>query len=133
MSDRILGLGSLQSEVMQLIWDRGEATVAQLVEVISDRRPVTYTTVLSAVQKLEKKGWISHRTEGRAYVYRAARQRIDVGGSKLLDLLRTAFSGDPRLLLSSLIDEGDLTDAELSELRKVIDERRKGSSKNRRP
>ncbi|MEM8671702.1 MAG: BlaI/MecI/CopY family transcriptional regulator [Planctomycetota bacterium] len=129
MSEKILGLGSLQSEVMDLIWARDEATVAQLVELIGQRRSVSYTTVLSAVQKLEKKGWLEHRTEGRAYVYRAARKKTDVGGSKLRELLKTAFSGDPRLLLSSLMDEASLSDAELTELRKLIDERRKEQSK----
>ncbi|MFC1758421.1 BlaI/MecI/CopY family transcriptional regulator [Planctomycetota bacterium] len=131
MSERILGLGSLQSEVMELVWARDEATVAQLVEAIGKRRSVTYTTVLSAVQKLKKKGWLEHRTEGRAYVYRAVRKKIDVGGSKLRELLKTAFSGDPRLLLSSLIDEASLSDVELAELRKLIDERRKGITKRK--
>ena len=79
MSTRILGLGSLQSEVMELVWAKKEATVAQLVEAISEQRSVTYTTVLSAVQKLEKKGWLEHRTEGRAYVYRAVKEKEDVG------------------------------------------------------
>jgi BlaI family transcriptional regulator, penicillinase repressor len=131
MSEKILGLGSLQSEVMELVWTREEASVAQLVEAIGKRRSVAYTTVLSAVQKLEKKGWLKHRSEGRAYVYRAARQRTDVGRSKLRELLKTAFSGDPRLLLSSLISEARLSDAELAELRELIDEQRKGTTKRR--
>lgn len=131
MSEKILGLGSLQSEVMELVWAMEEATVAQLVEAIGKRRSVTYTTVLSAVQKLEKKGWLKHRTEGRAYVYRAARQKADVGGSRLRELLKTAFSGDPRMLLSSLIDEARLSDEELAELRQLIDERRKAPQKRK--
>jgi len=131
MNEKILGLGSLQSEVMELVWARNEATVAQLVEAIGKRRTVTYTTVLSAVQKLEKKGWLEHRTEGRAYVYRAARKKSDVGGSKLRELLRTAFSGDPQLLLSSLIDAARLSDAELAGLRKLIDERREETTKGK--
>ena len=131
MSDRILGLGSLQAEVMEIVWSREEVTVAQLVEAIGKQRPVTYTTVLSAVQKLAKKGWLKHRTEGRAYVYRAAKQRTDVGRGKLRELLKTAFSGDPRLLLASLIDETRLSDAELTELKTLIEERRKDKSKTK--
>ena len=50
------GLGKLQAEVMELVWQRGEATVAELVEEISQRRRVSYTTVLVAMQKMEKKG-----------------------------------------------------------------------------
>ena len=132
MDSKILGLGSLQSEVMELIWEREEATVAQLVEAIGKRRTVTYTTVLSAVQKLEKKAWLKHRSEGRAYVFSALRQRTDVGRSKLAELLKTAFSGDPSLLLSNLIDEASLSDADLAELRKLIDERRKKKSSKKK-
>jgi len=131
MSEKILGLGSLQSEVMELIWDQDEATVAQLVKAICKRRTVTYTTVLSAVQKLEKKGWLKHRSEGRAYVYSAAKKRTDVGKRRLRELLKTAFSGDPKLLLSSLMDETRMSDEEMSELRKLIDERRKETSKRK--
>jgi predicted transcriptional regulator len=121
-------LGSLQSEVMELVWKHGEITVAQLAEAIGRRRSIMYTTVLSAVQKLEKKGWLKHRTEGRAYIYSATRDRQQVGGSKLKELLRTAFAGDPRLLLASLLADTRLSDDELKELRKLIEQRRKEKS-----
>jgi BlaI family transcriptional regulator, penicillinase repressor len=119
------GLGSLQSEVMDLVWGQGEATVAQLFETIGARRRITYTTILSAVQKLERKGWLKHRTAGRAYVYYAVRDRLQVGGRTLRDLLQTAFEGDPRLLLSSLLEDTKLSDSDLKELRKLIEQRRK--------
>jgi BlaI family penicillinase repressor len=119
------GLGSLQSEVMDLVWGQGEATVAQLFETIGARRRITYTTILSAVQKLERKGWLKHRTAGRAYVYYPVRDRLQVGGRTLRDLLRTAFEGDPRLLLSSLLEDTKLSDEDLKELRKLIEQRRK--------
>jgi BlaI family transcriptional regulator, penicillinase repressor len=119
------GLGSLQSEVMELVWVQGEATVAQLFETIGARRRITYTTILSAVQKLERKGWLRHRAAGRAYVYYPVRDRLQVGGRTLRDLLRTAFEGDPRLLLSSLLEDTKLSDEDLKELRKLIEQRRK--------
>jgi BlaI family transcriptional regulator, penicillinase repressor len=119
------GLGALQTEVMELVWRQSEATVGQLHEVIGARRPITYTTVLSAVQKLEKKGWLKHRSAGRAHVYFATRNREEIGGRSLKELLRSAFQGDPKLLLASLLDDPKLSDEELSELRKLIDERRK--------
>jgi len=130
MSKSVSGLGSLQSEVMELVWAREEATVAQLLEAISRKRPITYTTVLSAVQKLEKKGWLKYRVQGRAYVYRAAQQRTEVGRRTLREILKTAFSGDPRLLLSSLLDETHLSNDELLELRKLIEQRQKRKGKD---
>ena len=94
------GLGALQAEVMELIWRQSEATVAQLWDVIGQRRTITYTTVLSAVQKLEKKGWLKHRSVGRAHMYFATRGKEEIGGRSLRELLKTAFDGDPKLLLA---------------------------------
>ena len=122
---KLHGLGTLQTEVMELAWEHGEVTVAQVVEAIAKRRRVSYTTVLSAMQKLEKKGWLRHRSAGRAYIYSPTRNREQVGGRTLKELLRTTFQGDPRLLLASLLDETRLSDAELKELRHLIDTRRK--------
>jgi BlaI family penicillinase repressor len=119
------GLGALQAEVMELIWRQSEATVAQLWDIIGQRRSITYTTVLSAVQKLEKKGWLKHRSVGRAHMYFATRGKEEIGGRSLRELLKTAFGGDPKLLLASLLDDPKLSDAELADLRKLIDERRK--------
>lgn len=119
------GLGRLQAEVMDLVWQRGEATVAELVEQISQRRPLSYTTVLVAMQKLEKKGWLTHRTAGRAYVYRPVHSRQQVQGRLLRDFLHSAFGGDPRLLLASLLDESPISDEELDELWRLIDERKR--------
>jgi BlaI family penicillinase repressor len=125
MTKRLHGLGSLQTEVMELVWQHGEATVSQLAEIIGQRRRVAYTTVLCAAQKLERKGWLKHRLEGKAYVYSATRNREQVGARTLKELLRNTFQGDPRLLLSSLLEETRLSDAELKELRQLIDQRRK--------
>jgi BlaI family transcriptional regulator, penicillinase repressor len=124
MMKKLHGLGSLQSEVMDLAWEHGDVTVAQVAEAIGRRRRVTYTTVLSAMQKLEKKGWIKHRSAGRAYIYSPTRNREQVGGRTLKELLKTTFQGDPRLLLASLLEEARLSDAELKELRQLIDTRR---------
>jgi len=125
MNKPLHGLGSLQSEVMELVWRQREATVAQLLDAIGKRRAITYTTVLSAVQKLEKKGWLKHRTAGKAYVFFPARERLEVGGRTLRELLKTTFGGDPRLLLTSLLEDTRMSDAELKELRNLIEQRRK--------
>jgi len=119
------GLGTLQAEVMDIVWRLDEATVSQVAEHIGRIRPVTYTTVLVAMQKLEKKGWLSHRSEGRAYVFRATRTKEAIGASQLREVLKSAFSGDVRLLLNNLLDEHPLSEPELKELRRLIDQRRR--------
>ena len=119
------GLGTLQAEVMELVWTLGEATVSQVHERILLRRKVTYTTVLVAMQKLDKKRWLKHRREGRANVYRAATTREVTHGRLLKEVLKQAFSGDPQLLLSQLLEQHPMSDKELSELKALIDAKRK--------
>lgn len=119
------GLGELQAEVMEIVWNLGEATVAQVHERIMLNRKVTYTTVLVAMQKLDKKGWLKHRTEGRAYVYEPGRSREKAHGNLLNDVLKQAFEGDPHLMLSHLLDQHPMSDSELSELKKLIESKRK--------
>ena len=120
----LAGLGRLQSEVMEWLWELEEATVAQVVERISQKRRVTYTTVLAAMQRLEKKGWVTHRRQGRAYAYRALRTRQVAHQGLLQEMIQTVFCGDPRRLVTQLLDEHPLTDAELGELQDLIDQRR---------
>lgn len=117
------GLGDLQAEVMEIVWNCGEASVADVHNIISQRRSITYTTALAAMQKLEKNGWLVHRRDGRAHVYRAKRDRQKAGASVLKDLLRQAFGGDPSLLVSHLIDQQAMSEEELAELRRLIDSR----------
>jgi predicted transcriptional regulator len=125
------GLGELQAEVMDIVWSKGEATVAEVVEVIGRRRPVTYTTVLVAMQKLDQKGWLKHRSAGRAYVYSPRRSREQVHGGLLKEFLHSAFRGDARLLLSQLLDAHPMSEEELEELRRLIAQRKKELGRER--
>jgi len=119
------GLGQLQAEVLEFVWRRGEATVAEVFEHLGRRRTMVYTTVLVAMQKLEKKGWLAHRTEGRAYVYRPARSRASAQAGVLTEMLDAVFGGDPKLLVTQLLDARSWTPEELAGLRKLIETRRK--------
>ena len=62
-------LGTLQAAALEAVWALGEATVHQVRERLAGPKPLAYTTVLTALQKLEKAGWLTHRAEGRSYVY----------------------------------------------------------------
>lgn len=126
MKERTLhGLGDLQAKVMELLWDRGEATVTEVVEHLGKRKKIIYTTVLVAMQKLEKKGWLTHRVAGRAYVYRPARSRETAQAGLLSEMLSAVFHGDPKLLVSQLLDSRSWTADELAQLRRLIEDRRK--------
>ncbi len=120
-------LGVLQREVMAVVWDCGEATVQQVRAAM--RRRLAYTTVLSAMQKLEKAGWLRHRSRGRAYAYRPARSWDTESRLSLRRLLTLVFRGDRRLLLQRLLDDQELSDDELAELGALIRRKRKACSR----
>jgi len=117
-------LGDLQKAVMEIVWGAGEATVNQVRDKLRRKR-LAYTTVLSVMQKLDKAGWLTHREEGRAYVYRPAISRDEAGRSSLRKFINRVCGGDPIATFQHLLDDGELSADDLAELRKMIDKRRR--------
>jgi predicted transcriptional regulator len=99
-------LTPLQLEIMDVVWEHGEATVAQVRRRLAKRRPVARTTVLTLLGRLADRGWLARRSEGRTFRYRAARDRRRSLGSILRRLRDTAFGGSAEGLVAALIDEG---------------------------
>src|SRR5262245_48477910 len=118
-------LGPLQKAIMDTVWELDEATVQQVLDRLSREKPLAYTTVLSAMQKLEKLGWLRHREEGRSYVYQPTRSREEEGKNSLRRFVDKVFGGDPMLLFQHLLEDHDLSAADLNELRKMLNQRRK--------
>jgi predicted transcriptional regulator len=118
-------LGDLQKAVMEIVWELGEATVNQVRDKLGRRKPLAYTTVLTVMQKLDKAGWLAHREEGRAYVYRPTRSRDEAGRSSLRQFINRVCAGDPIAAFQHLLDDQELNADDLAALRKMIDKRRK--------
>ena len=108
-----------------------KATVQQIRDHLRREPLPAYTTVLSVMQKLEKAGWVSHRAEGRSYIYRPARSRQEAGTTSLRSFVERVFRGDRLLLLQHLLEDEDLSDEDLKALRMMIDRRRRGRDKER--
>jgi BlaI family transcriptional regulator, penicillinase repressor len=119
------GLGELQTAVMEAVWQIGEATVQQVRDELAKTKELAYTTILSALQKLEKAGWLEHRSEARTYIYFARHSRQQAEESALKQFTRRVFRGDPLRLFQHLVEDKHLADEDLAELRKQIDRRRK--------
>lgn len=118
-------LGELQRTVLETVWELGEAGVHQVRDRLNrKKKKLAYTTVLSAMQKLEKAGWLAHRAEGRSYVYTATRTRQEAGAGSVRGFLKRVFEGDAVAMFQHLIRESDLSTEELGELRAMIDEKR---------
>jgi len=77
MSGKLLDdLGQLQRAVIEVVWELGEASVHQVRKRLACKKKLAYTTVLTAMQKLEKAGWLRHRTQGKSlYLYTDANPR----------------------------------------------------------
>lgn len=118
-------LGELQRVVLETVWQLGQANVHQVRQRLARRKKLAYTTVLSAMQKLEKAGWLTHRAEGKSYVYLPARSREEAGAGSVRQFVRRVFGGDAVTMFQHLIRESDLSDEELGTLRKMIEEKRK--------
>lgn len=111
-------------DVMAVLWELEEATVADVQSRLPDE--LAYTTVLTVLRTLEDKGHVSHREgTGRAYLYHALVEREEAGASALGRLVDRVFRGSPELLLTQLVSEENLTDAELERMRRLLEDRLK--------
>ena len=119
-------LGDRELEVMTWLWANGSGTVTEVKEGLTD--PLAYTTVLTILRNLEAKGFLRRQDEGRAHRYFPRVQQKAARRRALRRLIDTLFLGSPQALLSHLVDEHDLSPAEL---RRIAD-RLAGQSKKSR-
>jgi predicted transcriptional regulator len=110
-----------EADLMEVLWDRGPSTVAEVQERLPDE--LAYTTVLTILRTLETKGFVTHQEEGRAHRYVARIARDDARRSALRDLSRKLFKGSASLLLTHLVEDQKLSAAELRRLRDLLDQR----------
>jgi BlaI family penicillinase repressor len=110
-------------DIMSILWRRGAATVAEVREELNE--DLAYTSVLSALQSLEEKGYIDHEAVGRAYRYRPLVAADAAGGSALTRVLEKIFHGSAEQLLAQLVSEREIPPEELKRMRKLLQERLK--------
>jgi predicted transcriptional regulator len=116
----IPSLGDTELEVLNVVWDRGESTVGQVHEVISGRREVAYTTIMTVMKNLARKGYLSYSMRGRSYLYWSERTAGDVRSGLLRDLVQRAFGDSPLTLALTLVREESLSARELDDLKEAI-------------
>ena len=117
-------LGRLELQIMNVVWDKGKATVHDVKNALSRRKPA-YSTILTMMRKLEAKGYLEHEVDGRTYVYRPLISQQAVRQGVLGDLVERLFEGSTSLLLTSLVEQNRISENELREIRKLIEERGK--------
>ncbi len=122
-------LGDLQLAIMRVLWERGEASVAEAHQALLPERGLAPTTIATMLVKMEKKGVVTHRREGRRFVYRATVSEAEATRSMVDELTDRLFLGDPAALVSHLISEHELDAADLAEIRRRISDRESEETK----
>lgn len=110
-------------EVMSVLWRLGSATVSDVREQIEEK--LAYTSVLSALQTLEEKGYVRHEPEGRAYRYFPVVQAERAGGSALARIRDAIFHGSAERMFAQLVADRGLKKHELERMRRLLAERLK--------
>jgi len=109
-----------QSEIMEIIWERGELRASEVRRLLSRTRLVARNTVRTLLERMEEKGWITHREEGRTFVYSAAQPRQATIGQKVQKVIETVCGGSPEALVTALLDYRGLSSAELERIRGML-------------
>lgn len=120
------GLTELQLEIMGVLWERGEATAVEVREALRPKRELAQTTVSTLLSRLERRSLVTHRTEGRQYVYRAQVEEARVRRSVVSEFSEMAdrlFAGDLAAMVTQLLDESDVDAGDLARVREMIERR----------
>ena len=117
-------------EILDVLWERGAATVREVYEILSGRsRPPVYTTVLKLMQIMHEKGLVERDSSAKAHVYRALVSRDETQKGLVSDLLEKAFRGSALKLVQHVLETKPASAEELAEIRRLIAEaEKKGES-----
>lgn len=114
---------SAELEILDLLWERGQATVREIHEIISERRkPTIYTTVLKTLQIMHEKGLVERDSANKAHIYRAKQTQSETQKNLVSDLLEKAFRGSALKLVQHVLETKPTSAEELVEIRKLIAE-----------
>lgn len=121
---RTPNLTGAELRLMDIVWDKGAATVGEVAGALTGEPALAYNTVLTTLRILEEKGYVRHSKsrEGRAFVYRAVVGRKQASRNALRQVVRGFFGNSPELLVLHLLDDGDLTERELENIRNLLAE-----------
>ena len=114
-------LTARELDVMAVLWDRGSATVGEVLDDLGE--DLAYTTVLTVLRGLESKGAVRHEREGRAFRYLPRIKPTRIGNRSLKRLLDKVYSGSRERLITQLVADRDVGVEELKRIRRLIDER----------
>ncbi len=119
-------LTELQAAILKVLWARGETTVIDVHDALRAERRIAQSTVATLLSRMEKKGLVSHRTEGRQYVYRALVDEGQVRRSVVAEFTELAgrlFEGDVATMVSHLLTAQEVEGQDLARIREMVERR----------
>ena len=115
----------VELEFMRILWEKGEAAPDDIAgALLAEGRLLSGGSIRNVLAIMREKGYVSRRKEGKAFLYRARVQKEEARTSMVRDLLDQAFAGSESLLVSSLLDTGDIRQDELEKIERLIAERK---------
>lgn len=117
---RDVSLSELQIALMRVLWRRGEASTAEVAAELGEARGLKHTTVATLLTRLEKRGVVAQRRDGRQLFYRALVDEADVRRSMVADLLGSLFAGDAQELVAHLVKESEIAPGDLAKVRRRL-------------
>jgi BlaI family penicillinase repressor len=119
-------LTDLESEVMRVVWDAGPCAVEAVHQVVSRKRNLKETTVRTLLRRLEQKGYLTHESDGRAYIYRAVEPSRNLAARAVRQIIDRFCQGSVEELVSGMVEAKVLSETEIDRLEKFVRHRRPG-------
>ncbi len=110
----------LEMQVLSVLWQRGPSTVRDVLDGMPDGKTRAYTTILSVMQVMERKGLLAHINQGNAHVYSPRVSQREIAGPLLQNLERHVFGGSASSALQHLLADTSISQDELDEIKRVI-------------
>ena len=119
-------LGKVQLQIMQILWERGEATAREITDALNETETVAHSTTQTLLRKLEAKHAVAHIVQDRVFVFRPLSQEADTRESAARDLLTRVFGGSVYGLVSHLLKNEAISSDEMARLRALIEDAAEG-------
>lgn len=116
-------LSPSETQILRLLWELGEATVQKVADQLPPDRSIAYATVQTLLRRLERKGYVTHESQGKAHVFRPAVRKDEVIQRTVGDFVDRLFGGDPLPLMMHLADHSELDGEDIERLKKLLNKK----------
>jgi len=116
-------LTEAELRLMDVLWEKGPATIQQVLEALPGKPALAYNSVLTTMRILEKKGYVKHLKDGRAHIYTPVIERQEATRSEISHLVHRFFKNSRDLLLLNILEDSSIDEEELNRLREILQPR----------